>query len=56
MIKLNKKDNYPWYKFYRDVPRHLEYPDGSMVEIIASTALKYNILIISVLIKNLWKK
>ena len=41
MIKLSKKDNYPWYKFYRDVPRHLEYPDGSMVEIIASTALKY---------------
>lgn len=41
MKKLNKKDNYPWYKFYKDVPRHLEYPDGSMVDVIASTALKY---------------
>ena len=42
MLKLkNKKDNYPWYKFYNDVPKHLEYPEGSMIDFLLETALKY---------------
>lgn len=42
MIKLKlNKDNYPWYDFYGDVPHHLDYPDGSMVEVLMETALKY---------------
>ncbi len=39
-LKLNK-DDYPWYNFYGDVPKHLDYPKGSMVEVIIETALKY---------------
>ena len=39
-LKLNK-ENYPWYDFYKDVPKHMEYPEGSMIEIIMKTALKY---------------
>ena len=31
-LKLNK-DNYPWYEFYGDVPKHIDYPTGSMVEV-----------------------
>ena len=27
-LKLSK-DSYPWYKFYGDVPTHIDYPDGS---------------------------
>lgn len=38
--KLNK-DDYPWYKFYKSVPHHLNYFKGSMVEYIMETALKY---------------
>lgn len=41
MKKLKNQDNYPWYKFYNDVPKHLEYLDGSMVENIVKIALKY---------------
>ena len=42
MLNLkNKKDNYPWYKFYNDVPKHLEYPEGSMIDFLLETALKY---------------
>ena len=39
-LKLNK-ENYPWFKFYGDVPEHLEYPDGSMVDCVMETAFKY---------------
>lgn len=38
--KLGKED-YPWYSFYKDVPKHLDYPDGLMVEEIMKVALKY---------------
>ena len=41
MIRLGKKNDYPWFKFYGDVPKSLEYPDCSMVEMVASTAIKY---------------
>lgn len=39
-LKLSK-DNYPWYKFYGDVPLHVDYPEGSMVDVIIETAFKY---------------
>ena len=39
-LKLNK-DDYPWYDFYGDVPHHLEYPKGSMVDVLMDTVLKY---------------
>lgn len=38
-LKLNK--DYPWYNFYGDVPRNLDYFDGSMVQFLMETALKY---------------
>ena len=41
-LKLSKsKDNYPWLKFYKDVPEHIDYPKGSMVDVIIETAFKY---------------
>lgn len=39
-LKLSK-DNFPWYKFYGEVPHHLNYTDGSMIDLVARTALKY---------------
>lgn len=39
-LRLNK-DNYSWYKFYKDVPHHLEYFKGSMSSYVMETALKY---------------
>ena len=42
MIKsILNKDDYPWYKFYGDVPHHLDYFNGSMVSYIMETAFKY---------------
>lgn len=38
-LKLNK-DDYPWYNFYGKVPHHLEYPTGSMVDVLMDTVLK----------------
>lgn len=40
-MKLFKENEYPWYSSYNDIPRHLDYPNGSMVDVIAETALKY---------------
>lgn len=50
MIKsILNKDNYPWYKFYGEVPHHLDYFKGSMTEYIMETALKYpNISIVMI--------
>ena len=39
-LKLSKEE-YPWFKFYKDVPTHIEYPDTSMTNVIMETALKY---------------
>lgn len=41
MINTKFKEEYPWHSFYKDVPKHLEYPKGNMVEVIMETALKY---------------
>lgn len=38
--KLNRED-YPWYNFYKDVPKHLKYSDDLMVEVVMKVALKY---------------
>ena len=42
-LKLNK-DDYPWYDFYGDVPHHLEYPKGSMVDVLMDTVLKLSLI------------
>ena len=39
-LKLNN-DKYPWYDFYKDVPKHIDYPKGSMVDVVMETAFKY---------------
>ncbi len=39
-LKLNKEE-YPWLSFYKNVPKSIEYPDGSMVDVVMQTALKY---------------
>ena len=42
-MKKNKIDNkdYPWYKYYKDVPKHCSYPDCSMYEMVRRCAMKY---------------
>ena len=40
-FRFTKTEDYPWFKFYGDVPNHLEYPKGTMVELVAETAMKY---------------
>ena len=42
-LKLNKSknENYPWFSFYGDVPRNIDYPNGSMVDVVIETAFKY---------------
>ena len=43
MINLkSSKQDYPWYEFYKDIPKTLEYPKTSMVEVIMNSALKYS--------------
>lgn len=39
--KENIKDNYPWYKFYVGIKKHLNYPECSMYEVVLNTANKY---------------
>ena len=39
-MKKSKLNNYPWYKYYGDVPHNLEYPEGSIVEYLKSTGIK----------------
>ncbi len=41
MKNKTQDNNYPWYKYYKDVRKHLEYPDVSMYEMVKRTALKY---------------
>lgn len=36
-----KKDNYPWFKFYKDMKNHLEYPNMSMYKMLVNTTKKY---------------
>ena len=41
-LRLSKSsNNYPWFEFYKDVPLHIDYPKGSMVDVIVQTAFKY---------------
>lgn len=42
-LKLNRilKEDYPWQSFYKDIPKSIDYPDTSMVDVIMETALKY---------------
>ena len=40
-IKMSKKVNTPWYKFYGDEHEHLDYPDFSAYKLIEYTASKH---------------
>ena len=40
-VKRKIKEEYPWYKFYIGMRKHLKYPECSMYEVVASTAKKY---------------
>ncbi|MCL1976393.1 MAG: AMP-binding protein [Firmicutes bacterium] len=31
----------PWLNYYADVPHHLEYPEGSMFDVVKETALRF---------------
>ena len=39
--KLERKLKSPWTKFYRDIPKHLNYPDMMMWELIDDTSKMY---------------
>ena len=39
--KEMEKDNYPWYKYYIGVKKHLDYPECSMYEMVLNTSKKY---------------
>ena len=39
--KEMEKDNYPWYKYYVGVKKHLDYPECSMYEMVLNTSKKY---------------
>ena len=41
--KQSTKDNneYPWFKYYVDMKKHIEYPDTSMYSLVKKCALKY---------------
>lgn len=30
--------NYPWFKYYGDVPNHIDYPEVTMYEALRQTA------------------
>ena len=38
-----KKENndYPWFKYYKDMKSHIEYPDSSMYSLVRKCAIKY---------------
>ena len=39
-MKKSKLNNYPWFKYYGDVPHTLEYPKGSIVNYLKETSVK----------------
>ena len=44
-MKSNKKehDKYPWFKYYdeENIPKNIEYPDCSMVDLVMQSAEKW---------------
>ena len=40
-MKNVENDNYPWYKYYIGMKRHLKYPECSMYEMVLNTSKKY---------------
>ena len=38
---MSKENNYPWFKYYKDMRSHIEYPDTSMYDLVRRSALKY---------------
>ena len=39
-MKKSKSNNYPWFKYYGDVPHTLEYSKGSIVNYLKETSVK----------------
>lgn len=39
--KINKEIEYPWFRYYGDVPHHLNYPEGSMASYLKTAVEKY---------------
>lgn len=40
-MKNKENENYPWYKFYVGMKKHLDYPECSMYEMVRNTSSKY---------------
>ena len=40
-MKNKENENYPWYKFYIGMKKHLDYPECSMYEMVRNTSSKY---------------
>lgn len=38
---MSKENNYPWFKYYKDMRSHIEYPNTSMYDLVRRSALKY---------------
>ena len=38
---MSKENIYPWFKYYKDMRSHIEYPDTSMYDLVRRSALKY---------------
>ena len=43
IVKFIKKENYeyPWQQYYKDMPRHLNYFEGSIYDKLKETASNY---------------
>jgi long-chain acyl-CoA synthetase len=39
--KSKIKNEYPWFKYYKDMESHIDYPDVSMYELVRRCSLKY---------------
>lgn len=38
---MSRENNYPWFKYYKDMRSHIEYPDTSMYDLVRRSALKH---------------
>ena len=54
MKKSKTNNDYPWFKYYGDVPHHLDYPEGSLVSYLKKTVDKYPDYIAMEYFSNKW--
>lgn len=38
---MSRENNYPWFKYYKDMRSHIEYPDTSMYDLVRRSTLKH---------------